>query len=266
MRIPFVKMEGCGNDYIYFDCMSRDFRPRIAEIARLCDRHKGIGGDGVVLIARGVREAARMIMFNADGSEGAMCGNAIRCVAYYLRSRGYVATDRFRVETASGDKDLAVLEISGRSAVVSVGMGEARGVAEDLLEVGGKIYAVTKVSMGNPHCVTFVPDPEAIDLGRIGPLFENHPAFPDRTNAEFVRVTGDNALEMRVWERGSGETMACGTGACAAAVAAVKSGRAEAGRPVEIRMRGGALTVTASRTIVVLTGAANEVFEGETEL
>lgn len=279
MLKKFYKYHGIGNDYIYFDCF--DGEPKnIAELSvRLSDRHFSIGGDGVVLVCKSEIADGKMRMFNADGSEGKMCGNAIRCVGKFLYEVKGLKKDTLTVETLSGIKTLKLHLINGKAESVTVDMGEAVTLPEEIpclfegdgvvnapLTVGDRTYRVTCVSMGNPHCVTFVDDPYAIDLEKIGPLFENHRAFPDRVNTEFVQVTGKNELKMRVWERGSGETWACGTGACAAAVASVLNGYAQKGEEIVVHLRGGDLKVVFTDETVLMTGNATLAFTGEVEI
>lgn len=289
----FVKMQGAGNDYIYFDCLHGEPENPEALAVRLSDRHKGIGGDGIVLICKSAVADARMRMFNADGSEGNMCGNAVRCVGKYLYDGGIVRGEDMTVETRSGIKKLhCFIGGNGKVREVRVDMGPAvfdparipavfgpaRGsavsgrfpaeweerIVDRPLKIAGKTYRVTCLSMGNPHCVVF-EDPDGVDLEKIGPLFENAPVFPERINTEFVRKIGERALKMRVWERGSGETMACGTGACAAAAAAVAKGIFPAGEEITVKLRGGDLKISVGDT-VYMTGGAETVFTGEIEL
>ena len=270
----FVKMQGAGNDYIYFDCFAEELKDPSALAVRLSDRHKGIGGDGIVLISKSGVADAKMRMFNADGSEGKMCGNAIRCVGKYLYDSGIVQKEDVRIETASGIKSLRLYAEGGSVRQVCVDMGPADFTAANVpvlcsgeravgipLLVGGRKYSVTCVSMGNPHCVVF-EDPDSVDLEKIGPLFENHPAFPERVNTEFAAKTGERSLKMRVWERGSGETMACGTGACAVAAAAVALGMFPRGEDIAVDVRGGRLIIRVGDT-VLMTGPAETVFTGE---
>lgn len=277
MLKKFVKMHGAGNDYIYFDCLDGELPDPAAAAIRLSDRHKGIGGDGIVMICRSGAADAKMRMFNADGSEGRMCGNAIRCVGKYLYDRGIVPREEMAIETLSGIKKLRLYTQGGKAAAVRVDMGRAEFDPKSIpvlldgdrivgrkAEIAGGKHKITCVSMGNPHCVVF-EDPDVIELEKIGPLFENAPVFPERINTEFVKVIGKNRLKMRVWERGSGETMACGTGACATAAAAVALGLCGAGEDIEIVLRGGALTINVGDT-VYMTGPAEEVFTGEVVL
>ncbi len=279
MRVHFWKMQGIGNDYIYFDCFDR-FPENPSEIAKkLSDRHFSVGGDGVVFLCRSEDADGRMRMFNADGSEGKMCGNAIRCIGKFLYEIKGVRKDTLTVQTESGLKTLELHVDGGKVQSVRVNMGAAELRPERIpasfcgeravnvpLTVGGKTVRVTCVSMGNPHCVTFVDDPYALDLEKIGPLFEHHPAFPERVNTEFVRADGRNELTMRVWERGSGETWACGTGACATAVAGVLADFCGMGEDVTVHLRGGDLTINVTEDAVFMTGPAAFAFEGDVEI
>ena len=276
MLKKFVKMQGAGNDYIYFDCFGGEPEDIPALAVRLSDRHKGIGGDGLVLICRSDVADAKMRMFNADGSEGNMCGNAIRCVGKYLYDENVCRKEELSVETKSGIKYLRLYTENGKVRRVRVDMGKAdfdpkslpvllEGEAVDRpVKIAGGLHRITCVSMGNPHCVLF-EDPDGADLERIGPLFENDPLFPERVNTEFVKVIGKNALKMRVWERGSGETMACGTGACAAAAAACACGKCDAAQDILVKLRGGDLVIHVGET-VFMTGEAEKVFSGEVEI
>ena len=276
MLKKFVKMQGAGNDYIYFDCFEGEPEDIPALAVRLSDRHKGIGGDGLVLICRSDAADAKMRMFNADGSEGNMCGNAIRCVGKYLYDENVCRKEELSVETKSGIKYLRLYSENGKVRRVRVDMGKAdfdpkslpvllEGEAVDRpVKIAGGLHRITCVSMGNPHCVLF-EDPDGADLERIGPLFENDPLFPERVNTEFVKVIGKNALKMRVWERGSGETMACGTGACAAAAAACACGKCDAAQDILVKLRGGDLVIHVGET-VFMTGEAEKVFSGEVEI
>ena len=272
--MKFTKMHGAGNDYIYFDCLEGEPADPSSLAVRLSDRHKGIGGDGIVLIAKSGAADAKMRMFNADGSEGKMCGNAIRCVGKYLYDHGIVKKTEITVETLSGIKTLTLFPENGKIARARVDMGPASFVPSEIpvlldgdsvigrtVSVAGGEHEITCVSMGNPHCVVF-EDPDAADLGRIGPRFENDPLFPERINTEFVKVVGKNTVKMRVWERGSGETMACGTGACAVAAACVALGVCGRGEDIRVILRGGELTIRVEDT-VLMTGPAEEVFTGE---
>jgi diaminopimelate epimerase len=274
MEVSFVKMEGAGNDYVYIDVVDVSYDLQFEDLAiKISDRHFGVGSDGLVLIMRGKKNNFRMRMFNTDGSEAEMCGNAVRCVAKYLYDTGYVKEKKLSVETLAGDKTLTIEEDDdghGRTWVrVDMGKPVLRGseipVKVDTepvigIEVGG--YIGTSVSMGNPHFVVFVDQITDRQVLEHGPKIENDPIFPNRTNVEFVRVIDRDNVEMRVWERGSGETLACGTGACATAVAAALEGRTS--RSVNVKVRGGTLKAEWDETEnrVFLTGPAREVFRG----
>lgn len=271
--MKFYKMHGAGNDYIYFDCMSQSISDPEALSRRLSDRHFGIGGDGIILLCPSDTANIKMRIFNADGSEGKMCGNGIRCLAYLAKKLGYVKGNKCTVETLSGIKgvefisenvlrvDMGAPELGPQKIPSTFTGNRAVGVP---LQVAGGTYSVTLVNMGNPHCVVFEPC-ENLDLERIGPEFEFNPAFPDRINTEFIEVTGKNQLKMRVWERGSGETFACGTGACAAAVAAVLNGYCEKGKEICVSLRGGLLKINYGDS-VYMTGEATLVYTGEIQI
>ena len=278
-RIPFVKMHGCGNDYIYVDCMEKRLSAPESLAVQLSDRHYGIGGDGLVLIAHSDIADARMRMFNLDGSEGSMCGNAIRCVAKYLFDNGICVKKNIVIETKSGLRTVTVTTQNGAVTSATVNMGKAVfapkqiPVTSDLPEVtaeplivAGKEYRVTCVSMGNPHCVVFGEIPDTAELRAVGPEFEHHAAFPEGVNTEFVQVLDQNTLRMRVWERGSGETMACGTGACASVAAAVKNGFCLPDTDVTVHLNGGDLIVRYTEDAVYMTGEAVLIFCGEIEV
>lgn len=280
MKFSFTKMHGTGNDYVYVDLFQQKLENQ-AEVAKVVsDRHFGIGADGLICIAPSETADCRMIMYNADGSEGAMCGNGIRCVAKYVYDHGILRKNHMSVETKSGIKQLELTVEDGKAVYVKVNMGEAvlkpseipvQAEGDDFIarqiEAGGKTYTVTCVSMGNPHCVVFTEGIDGMDLEKIGPLFENHPLFPDRINTDFVEVIDNHTLNMRVWERGSGETISCGTGTCAATVAAVLNGHCPRGEEIEVRIRGGALYDTyLENGEVLMKGPATEVFQGEIEI
>lgn len=278
MKLPFTKMHGISNDYVYVNTFSIAVTDPPSLARRLSERRTGIGGDGLILICPSPTAHARMEMYNADGSRGAMCGNGIRCVGKYVYDHGLARDNPLKIDTDSGLKVL-FLELEDSSVTrVTVDMGEPildgrqiplatpGQMIDQPLTVDGVSYQVTCVSMGNPHCVTFVEDVEPLALETLGPKFEHHPLFPDRVNTEFIQVVSPTELNMRVWERGSGETWACGTGACAAAVAAMLTDRAE--RRVSVHLRGGDLDIE-WRTAdghVYMTGAAEEVFEGTVEV
>lgn len=279
MLRKFYKMQGIGNDYIYFDCMKEPLNNPEELAVRLSDRHFGIGGDGIILLCPSDIADCRMRMFNLDGSEGKMCGNGIRCVGKLAHDLGYVKGDSVKIETLSGVKTLALNKGADgkvRSARVDMGAPVLRG--EDIpstysgetvvnvpIEVDGKTFGATLVSMGNPHCVVFA-DPDTVGLEHFGSLFERHPAFPERINTEFVRVIDKNRLKMRVWERGSGETLACGTGACASAVAAVLNGCCQKNSEISVFLLGGELRITYTDSTVYMEGPAELVFTGEIEI
>lgn len=281
MKLKFTKMHGAGNDYIYFNAFEQNISNpnKLSEI--VSDRRFGIGGDGIILICPSDVADAKMRMFNADGSEGKMCGNAIRCVGKYIYDNGIVSKDRDEVfvETLSGIKKLSLFVENGEVVQVLVDMDKAILKAADIpcisdsetvinkeIEVNGENYFVTCVSMGNPHCITFVDDVDGLDLEKIGPHFEFHKMFPDRVNTEFAKVVDKNTIQMRVWERGSGETWACGTGACATAVAAVENGLCDKGEDIKLILRGGTLTIKYTDDTVFMTGPATKVFDGEIDI
>ena len=276
MKLRFTKMHGCGNDYVYVNCFEEEVKDPVSLSIAISDRHFGVGGDGLVLICPSDRADAKMRMFNADGSEGKMCGNAIRCVGKYLYDHGIVCKTTVTIETLSGIKTLALFLKDGKVDSAQVNMGPAILIPSEIpvnlpgeqavavpVKIAGEEHTITCVSMGNPHCIVFGGDPYELDLPKIGPLFENDPLFPERVNTEFIEVLDDHTLNMRVWERGSGETWACGTGACAAAVAAVLNGFCKKGKDISVRLRGGELTIRYTDEAVFMTGKATEVFRGE---
>ncbi len=274
--MKFTKMHGIGNDYVYINCFENTVANAPELARRISDRHKGVGSDGLVLIMPASSTAdVRMRMFNSDGSEAEMCGNAIRCVGKYVFERGIARKKELSVETLAGTRHLHLHTRGNRVTGATVDMGrpewrpkripmmlEGETCLEHPLLVGGESYAISCVSMGNPHAVTFVEDIGALPLERIGPLIENHPRFPKKTNVEFAQVLDKKHLRMRVWERGAGETQACGTGACATAVVAARLGLAE--RDVRIDLAGGQLEIAwGEDDHVRMTGGAVSVFEGE---
>lgn len=276
MKLRFTKMHGCGNDYVYVNCFEEEVKDPVSLSIAISDRHFGVGGDGLVLICPSDRADAKMRMFNADGSEGKMCGNAIRCVGKYLYDHGIVRKTTVTIETLSGIKTLALFLKDGKVDSAQVNMGPAILIPSEIpvnlpgeqavavpVKIAGEEHTITCVSMGNPHCIVFGGDPYELNLPKIGPLFENDPLFPERVNTEFIEVLDDHTLNMRVWERGSGETWACGTGACAAAVAAVLNGFCKKGKDISVRLRGGELTIRYTDEAVFMTGKATEVFHGE---
>ncbi len=280
MKIEFTKMQGIGNDYIYIDCMNNDVRLTSEQIAFLSDRRFGIGGDGVIFIRKSDKADGFMDMYNLDGSAGKMCGNGVRCVGKYLFDYGYAKGDTVSVETRSGIKTLRLtVAPDGKASGAAVDMGKAildckqipvlySGESESVpIIIEGREYRATCISMGNPHAVVFVDDPDKLELPSLGPLFENHPLFPDKVNTEFVSVLSRNHIKMRVWERGSGETLACGTGACASAVAAVLHGFCDYFADITVTLRGGELVINYnSDGSVIMTGAAKTVFSGVIEI
>lgn len=280
MKINFTKMHGIGNDYIYIDCLKEDLAKDPSELAiKMSPRHFSVGADGVVLICPSDVADAKMRMFNADGSEGRMCGNAIRCVGKYLYDNRVVNSTHVTIETLSGIKTLDISLSDGVAVGASVDMGIASFdpasipvISDDEmiaspLTVCGREYRLTAVSMGNPHAVIFLPEVASLDLEAIGPHFENLPIFPERVNTEFVRVIDERTLEMRVWERGSGETFACGTGSCATVAAAVRCGYCKAGDEVTVRLLGGELAITCGADYrMIMRGGAEKVYEGVYEI
>ena len=278
MLIKFSKMQGTGDDYIFINNMDESITCPESLSLTMCDRHYGVGADGLILIEKSDVADARMRIFNRDGSEGVMAGNSIRCVGKYLYDNKIVNKDRINIETRSGIRDLRLYTRNGKVTTVSVGMGKASVLLKDIpttidaehavnypLTVGGKEYNVTLVSMGNPHCVVFTDYVDGVDVKGIGPLFENAPEFPERINTEFVRVVNPNTIKMRVYERGNGETPACGTGACAAVVAAVENGFCKKGEDVTVKLRGGDLIVNYTDEKVILIGNAELVYQGYME-
>ncbi|MCI9007460.1 MAG: diaminopimelate epimerase [Lachnospiraceae bacterium] len=281
----FTKMQGLGNDYVYVNCFQEKVENPSEMAKRISDRHFGVGADGLILIGPSEQADFEMAMYNADGSRGEMCGNGIRCVAKYVYDYGLTDKTSISVETLGGIKYLDLTIEDGKAVLVRVDMGrpelrareipiiceaadgesaadEAQVIDEPIV-VGGMEYRMTGVSMGNPHAVVFLEDVEGFDIEKIGPKFENHERFPRRINTEFVRIIDRERIEMRVWERGSGETLACGTGACAAVVASILNGLA--GRKVTVKLKGGDLLVEWDQESgkVYMTGPAEVVFDGE---
>lgn len=271
----FTKMHGIGNDYVYINTFEETVADPAALAIAMSRPHFGVGADGLVLIGPSDEADFSMRMFNADGSEGEMCGNAARCIARYVHERGLTSKDSLDLATRSGIRTLQLQIASGKVQAVSVDMGvpalapeaipvllPGRRVIDEAITVAGQTWRITCVGMGNPHAILFVDDPQAMDVHGIGRHIECHPLFPRRTNVEFVRVAGRERLEMRVWERGSGETLACGTGAAAALVAAVLTGLAD--RSAQVVLPGGTLQVTWNQADnhVWQTGPATFVFDG----
>lgn len=274
--MEFTKMHGIGNDYIYFNCMNEEIKNPEELSKKLSDRHFGVGGDGIVLILPSDKADFRMRMFNADGSEGKMCGNASRCIGKYVYDKKLTNKTKVTLETLAGIKTLNLTVNNGEVTEVEVNMGEAiiepksipvlfdkEQVVDENMNVCGEEYKVTCVSMGNPHCIVYMDNIDDLEIEKIGPKFEDHELFPERINTEFVEVIDRNTLKMRVWERGSGETLACGTGACAVTVASVLNGFCNRDEEVTVKLLGGDLKIKyLSNGLVYMTGPAEFVFEG----
>lgn len=271
-------MQGCGNDYVYVNCMDKliDNPEKVSQY--ISDRHFGIGSDGLILICPSDVADFRMAMYNADGSEGKMCGNGVRCIAKYVYEYGLTDKKKISLETKSGIKYLDMDIEDGKVQMVKVDMGapilkpaeipvktdsSMDSFINQPLNVDGNTFMVTCVSMGNPHAVVFVDDTKSLDIRKYGPVFETHPAFPEQVNTEFVQVISRNEINMRVWERGSGETLACGTGTCASVVACVLNGKTD--EKVTVHLLGGDLFIEYNRDngTVWMTGPAEIVFDGE---
>lgn len=277
--MKFTKMHGIGNDYVYVNCLSEDVKMP-EEVSRfVSDRHFGIGSDGLILIKPSQIADFEMAMYNGDGSRGEMCGNGIRCVGKYVYDNGLTQKTNLAIETLAGIKYLELMIVNDKVEAVKVDMGkpglkakeipfiaDSEEVINEEIEVDGTPYKITCVSMGNPHAVTFVKDTNIIDIDKIGPKFEHHKRFPKRTNTEFIQVIDRKHIKMRVWERGSGETLACGTGACASVVACVLNDFTE--EEVTVELLGGSLTVCWDRqeNKVYMTGTATVVFDGNITL
>lgn len=277
--MKFTKMQGLGNDYVYVNCFEEKVENPSELAVKVSDRHFGIGSDGLILIRPSEVADFRMTMFNADGSESEMCGNGIRCVGKYVYDYGLTDKTEVSVETLAGIKYLKFIIKDGKVDMVTVNMGEpilkpelvpvvgeGDAVIDSPIEVDGKEYKMTCVSMGNPHSVVFVDDVDNFPLHEVGPLFEHHKAFPRRVNAEFCQVIDRTHAKMRVWERGTGETLACGTGTCATAVACILNGKTE--DEVTITLLGGDLIIRWDRekNVIYMTGPARVVFDGEIDV
>ena len=275
-KINFTKMHGIGNDYVYINCFEQsvDNPEQLAKL--MSPRRFSVGADGVILICPSNVADAKMRMFNLDGSEGKMCGNGIRCVGKFIYDNGIAHKSKLTVETLSGIKTLKIADDNGRAVSVTVDMGHAEFATEKIpvisdgdtvidkpIIVQGKQYNITAVSMGNPHAVVFCDEIDSLNLEVIGPDFEHNSIFPERINTEFIRIIDDCTLQMRVWERGSGETFACGTGACAAAVAAVVNGYCKRDTEITVHLVGGDLFITYTLDgTVFMRGGAEKVFDG----
>lgn len=280
--MKFTKMHGCGNDYIYIDCFEENVEDEKKAAIFLSDRHFGVGGDGIILIKKGHKADFEMVMYNADGSRAEMCGNAIRCVAKYVYDKGYIDKTQFTIESMGAVKYITVQVENSKVVGAKVDMGAPILKSKDVpvnsdeektvsqkITVGGREFKMTCVSMGNPHAVMFIDEsPKDFDLNYYGALFEkNTDVFPNKVNAEFARVIDRNNIEMRVFERGTGETLACGTGACATAVAGILNGYVD--NDVTIHLLGGDLNISWSgreEDSVFMTGPATYVFTGEIDL
>lgn len=277
--MKFTKMQGLGNDYVYVNCFEEKVENPSELAVKVSDRHFGIGSDGLILICPSEVADFRMTMFNADGSESEMCGNGIRCVGKYVYDYGLTDKTEVSVETLAGIKYLKFIIKDGKVDMVTVNMGEpilrpelvpvvgeGDAVIDSPIEVAGKEYKMTCVSMGNPHSVVFVDDVDNFPLHEVGPLFEHHKAFPRRVNAEFCQVIDRTHARMRVWERGTGETLACGTGTCATAVACILNGKTE--DEVTVTLLGGDLIIRWDReeNVIYMTGPARVVFDGEIDV
>jgi len=272
-------MQGCGNDYIYVDCTKDMIENIPATAVKISDRHFGIGADGLILIKPSKTADFCMDMYNIDGSRGKMCGNGIRCVAKYVYDKGLTYKKKLQIETLSGVKELELNVENGKVNMVTVNMGspitkpslipvisDREIIIMEPITVGDKQYEITCVSMGNPHAVVFVENTEILELEKLGPLFDFHKIFPERVNTEFVKVIDRRHIQMRVWERGSGETLACGTGACASAVACILNGLTE--NEVTVTLLGGELVIRYEEdsNTIYMTGPAVEVFSGEIDI
>ena len=287
-KLKFTKMSACSNDYIYINLFDKENTVSSPEFLSifLSDRHNGVGGDGVILICPSDVADAQMRMFNLDGSEGMMCGNGIRCVAKYIFDNGIAKGQKvgegrhvLHIDTKSGVKECTVITKNGLVSKVTVDMGKAELAPEKVpvrlegekvvnkpISIGGNVYRITCCSMGNPHCAVFVPSVDKLDLEDLGPKFEHDPMFPDRVNVEFVEVIDQHTLKARIWERGSGETMACGTGTCAAVVAATLNGYCEKGKDIRVILKGGELKIHYTDERVLMTGKAEKVYDGVVEV
>ena len=279
--MKFTKMHGCGNDYVYVNCFEEEVENPSEVAIRVSDRHFGIGSDGLILIKPSEKADCEMDIYNADGSRAKMCGNGIRCVAKYVYDNGIVPKTRMKIDTQSGIKILDLTVENGKTKTVRVNMGPAeltaakvpvlsdkeRAIDEPIM-IDGKEYRFTAVSMGNPHAVVFMDDVDHLKIEEIGPKFEKNAIFPEQVNTEFIRVLSDDTIQMRVWEGGSGETLACGTGSCAAAVASILNKKVRDDVPVTVKLRGGDLTIEwdQKENRVYMTGPAETVFTGQIDL
>ena len=275
--MKFTKMQGAGNDYIYVNCFTETVKNPEETAVRVSDRHFGVGADGLVLICPSENADFFMDIYNADGSRAKMCGNATRCVAKYVYDNKMTDKTEIALETLSGIKCIKITVQDGKAVAARVNMGapiltpreiptkfDGEKAVSQNLTIDDTAYAVTCVSMGNPHCVLYTDDVHAPDLPRIGPKFENHEMFPDRINTEFVHIVSETEFDMRVWERGSGETLACGTGACAATVASILNGYCKRDTEIKVNLLGGTLYINwTADGDVYMTGPAETVCTGE---
>lgn len=280
MKMEFTKMHGTGNDYVYVNCMEQELPNPGAISEYISHRRFGIGSDGLIMICKSDVADFKMRMFNADASEGKMCGNGTRCIAKYVYDKGLTDKTEITLETNSGIKYLTLFPENGKVEFVEVDMSKAILTPKDIpvnsdkerfisepVEVDGKEYKITCVSMGNPHAIVYMDDIKDLELEKIGPSFENHKLFPDRINTEFIEVIDSHTLNMRVWERGSGETFACGTGACASVVASVLNGYCNHDEEVTVHLRGGDLKITwNSDGTVIMKGPAALICDGDVDV
>ena len=277
--MKFTKMHGCGNDYVYVNCFEETVENPGLVSKKISDRHFGIGSDGLILICPSNIADFRMEMYNSDGSEGAMCGNGVRCIAKYVFDYGLTDKTYVSLETKAGIKYLDMTVKDGKVAMVKVDMGapitkpdqipaisDKEIIVDEPITVDGQEYRITCVSMGNPHGVVFVDDTDSIDIEKIGPKFEHHEMFPDRTNTEFIQIIDRNNIKMRVWERGAGETLACGTGTCASVYACILNGLTE--KSVDVHLLGGCIHIDydEEKNTIYMTGPAEVAFDGEIKL
>ena len=278
-KLPFTKMQTCGNDYIYFNCLETDITDPESVSIRLSDRHLGIGGDGVVLIEKSDRADALIRIFNMDGTDGGVGGNSLRCVCKYLYDENIVRKPEMLIDTDGYVRHMRAHTTGGEVSMVTVNMGQAEfspaKIPVDLdgdriinrpVNIGGSEYNITCLSIGNSHCVVFANDIHSLELEKLGPMFENDPLFPDRVNAEFVLVMDESTLFVRVWERGNGETQSCGTGACAATIAAIENGYCRRDTDITVKLLGGDLSVRYTDDGVFMTGSAIKCFDGTIEI
>ncbi len=277
--MEFTKMQGIGNDYIYFNCLEKELKNPSEVAIKLSDRHFGVGGDGIIMIMSSEVADFRMRMFNADGSEGEMCGNATRCIGKYVYEKGLTDKTKISLETLAGIKYLELNVQNGIVTEVKVNMGKPildpkkipvdinkEIIINEVVKIDNNEYNITCVSMGNPHCIVYMDNIDDLKLEEIGPKFENASIFPQRINTEFVEIIDEKTIKMRVWERGSGETYACGTGACAVTVASVLNNYCKKDQDITIRLLGGDLKINyTAEDLVFMTGPAEFVFEGRIE-